>query len=132
MKKRHSKEFLTYLILEKMEERPTYGYELLERLREISGGFFEPSYGTVYGALERLEEDGLIARTEKEHEDRKYFELTDEGREELQKRKGEEEEIRKELRKVALGFLNVYKNTFGDEKAKELLKEVEDELKDIE
>lgn len=130
MKKKHPKEFLTYLILDTMEEEPTYGYRLLDKLEEISGGFFEPSYGTVYGALERLEKKGLIKRTEKEHEDRKYFELTEEGGDELRKKREKENEIRSDLRNVALGFLNVYKNTFGDEKAEELLQDVKRELKD--
>ena len=52
---------LEMLVLQTVCERPSYGYELLTRLRERSGGLFTLREGTLYPILYRLEDDGLIA-----------------------------------------------------------------------
>ncbi len=71
-----------------LEERPRYGYEILKEITDISGGHWEPSYGSVYPILYKFEEKGWAERIEREDEpDRKYFELTDAGREELEERR---------------------------------------------
>lgn len=51
---------LEMLVLELICEAPTYGYELLSRLKEQSGGRFALKEGTLYPILYRLEDDGLI------------------------------------------------------------------------
>ena len=51
---------LEMLVLEMVCERPTYGYELLTRLKEKSGGLFSMKEGTLYPILYRLEDDGMI------------------------------------------------------------------------
>jgi PadR family transcriptional regulator PadR len=64
-----------------LSERPAHGYELLERIAELSG---EPiDMGNLYRVLRALEEDGLV-RSEW-HADapgpaRRSYELTDTGR----------------------------------------------------
>lgn len=55
MFKRRPQGFVALMILESMEDGPTYGYEILQRAKEISAGHRDPSYGTIYGALERME-----------------------------------------------------------------------------
>jgi DNA-binding PadR family transcriptional regulator len=40
---------------------PGHGYQVITRLRDRSGGAFELPEGTVYPALHRLEEAGLLA-----------------------------------------------------------------------
>ena len=52
---------LEMLVLHLICLRPTYGYELLSRLRKDSGGSFDLKEGTLYPILYRLEDDGLIA-----------------------------------------------------------------------
>jgi DNA-binding PadR family transcriptional regulator len=42
---------------------PGHGYEIITRLRDRSDGAFELPEGTVYPALHRLEEAGLLAST---------------------------------------------------------------------
>ena len=42
---------------------PGHGYEVITRLRDGSDGAFELPEGTVYPALHRLEEAGLLAST---------------------------------------------------------------------
>lgn len=129
MKKKHPpKGFARYLILEMMGEKPRYGYEILEKLSDISGGHWDPSYGTVYGALESLKEKGYARRIEEEHEDRKYFELTDEGRKFLKKQRKQKKKLRKKFRKMVLGMFNVYEHLHGKGKTKEVLDDIKEEL----
>ncbi len=103
------KGLIAYLVLELLEEQPRYGYEILKEIREISGGHWEPSYGSVYPILYKFEEKGWAARIDREDEpDRKYFELTDDGREELEKRLGDCATTAREFADVILGFFHVY------------------------
>ena len=51
---------LEMLVLEAVCAGPTYGYELLGRLRERSGGLFALKEGTLYPILYRLEDDGFV------------------------------------------------------------------------
>jgi DNA-binding PadR family transcriptional regulator len=52
---------LDALLLATLEHGPRHGYAVKEALRERSGGRFDLPTGTVYPALHRLEESGLIA-----------------------------------------------------------------------
>jgi DNA-binding PadR family transcriptional regulator len=61
-----------------LAEEPRNGYGLMQVLEERSGGVWRPSPGSVYPALAQLEDEGLIRSAE--HDGRKTFELTDEGR----------------------------------------------------
>jgi DNA-binding PadR family transcriptional regulator len=61
-----------------LAEEPRNGYGLMQVIEERSGGVWRPSPGSVYPALAQLEDEGLIRSVE--HDGRKTFELTDEGR----------------------------------------------------
>ncbi len=112
MQKRIPTELINYLILKAMEEGPTYGYALIKKFQDKSNGHWDPSYGTVYGALKRMEDDDLIERTEKEDEDRKYYRLTGKGKEELCEKEEDIEKIGIQSQDMVLGFLNVYRDIF--------------------
>ena len=108
---------IAYLVLELLDERPRYGYELLKEITEISGGHWEPSYGSVYPILYKFEEKGLTERIEREDEpDRKYFELTDAGREKLERKREEIATSGREFADVILGFYHVYVALATDER----------------
>lgn len=80
---------LEMLILALVREADRYGYELVSDLDERSGGELSVSGGTLYPVLYRLEEAGhLETRWEAEGRGspRKYYAITDEGREELRRR----------------------------------------------
>jgi PadR family transcriptional regulator PadR len=51
---------LDALLLAVVVREPAHGYAILERLRERSGGAFDLPEGTIYPALHRLEESGLL------------------------------------------------------------------------
>ena len=48
------------LILAVIDDGELYGYEIAQRLRERSDGAFEPSEGSLYPALHRLEQQGWL------------------------------------------------------------------------
>jgi DNA-binding PadR family transcriptional regulator len=52
---------LDLLLLSVLSRGPGHGYEVITRLRDRSDGAFELPEGTVYPALHRLEEAGLLA-----------------------------------------------------------------------
>ncbi len=60
-----------------LAEEPRNGYQIMQEVEERSEGAWRPSPGSVYPALQQLEDEGLI-RSE-EIEGRKLFRLTDEG-----------------------------------------------------
>lgn len=75
---------LTPCVLALLADGPTYGYALTVRL--AGAGLGQVKGGTLYPLLGRLEATGLVATTWREGEGgpgRKYYALTDAGREEL-------------------------------------------------
>lgn len=68
----------------------SYGYQILNRVRQVSGGTLEWSSALLYPVLHRLEKDGLIRSEWKLSEKgrmRKYYLLTKLGRREFVKEK---------------------------------------------
>ena len=62
-----------------------HGYALMRRVSELSDGAVRMGPGTLYGTLNRLVDDGLIAETtdrvsRTDSERRRYYELTTDGR----------------------------------------------------
>jgi DNA-binding PadR family transcriptional regulator len=64
-----------------LSEQPRNGYQLMQAIEELSRGRWRPSPGSVYPTLAQLEDEGLVRATEQEGS--KLFELTDLGREHL-------------------------------------------------
>ncbi|MGE5291682.1 MAG: PadR family transcriptional regulator [Micromonosporaceae bacterium] len=60
-------------------EEPRNGYQIIQEIESRSRGMWRPSPGSVYPALQQLEDEGLI-RAEDGEGGRKAFHLTDEGR----------------------------------------------------
>src|ERR1019366_10438996 len=71
-----------------LSEEPRNGYQIMQEVEERSDGVWRPSPGSVYPALQQLEDEALI-RSE-ETDGRKLFRLTDAGQAYLRER-GEEE-----------------------------------------
>jgi DNA-binding PadR family transcriptional regulator len=67
---------ITVLIL--LDEGPANGYQLMQEIEQRTKGAWKPSSGSVYPALQQLEDEGIVKTTE--GEGRKMFALTDEGR----------------------------------------------------
>ncbi len=76
----------TPLVLAILAEGDSYGYAILQRVRELSGGHMEWTDGMLYPVLHRLERLGHIeARWEvaESGRRRKYYRITRSGRKQL-------------------------------------------------
>jgi DNA-binding PadR family transcriptional regulator len=108
---------VSYIVLELLAEKPRYGYEILKEITAISGGHWEPSYGSVYPILHKFEDEGWAERVERTDEpDRKYFALTETGETELVERRAECGGTAREFADVILGFYHVYVAFATDER----------------
>jgi len=77
------------LLLFLIEEHPTYGYKLIKEIERRSNNYFQFKEGTVYPALHRLENDGLIEGEWQElpnKQERRYYRITEKGRQVLREK----------------------------------------------
>ena len=80
------------LILSILEEGESYGYALIQRVRELSEGAIEWADGMLYPVLHRLEAQGYIEarwHTSEAGRQRKYYALKGHGRKALQAQKAQ-------------------------------------------
>jgi PadR family transcriptional regulator PadR len=80
------------LILAVISEKDRHGYEIVQRVNQLSNGAFQWREGTVYPALHRLEKQGLIAGQwclATSGRQRRVYALTPHGRDELSRQEQE-------------------------------------------
>ena len=73
----------TPLVLAILAEGDSYGYAIIKRVTELSGGHLQWTYGMLYPVLHRLERQGHVAakwRASDNGRRRKYYRITKEGR----------------------------------------------------
>jgi PadR family transcriptional regulator, regulatory protein PadR len=93
----------TPMVLAILAEGDSYGYAILQRVRELSGGELEWTDGMLYPVLHRLEKAGLVeSRWEKAEtgRKRKYYRVTEAGREQLAEERRQWLTVDDALRKV--------------------------------
>lgn len=76
----------TPIVLAILAEADSYGYAILQRVRELSGGRMEWTDGMLYPVLHRLERLGHIKarwETAESGRKRKYYKITPQGRKQL-------------------------------------------------
>ncbi|MCI0433913.1 MAG: helix-turn-helix transcriptional regulator [Gemmatimonadetes bacterium] len=74
---------LTYLVLLALAEGDAHGWEIIRRIRPLTEGQPDPSSGSLYLAMVRMEERGLLAESKApRHVDarRRYYRLTPLGK----------------------------------------------------
>ena len=74
----------TLFILTAMAEEPIHGYGIIRAVAELTDGRVQLRPGTLYGALDRLREDGhVVVDREERHQGRlrRYYRLTADGAE---------------------------------------------------
>ena len=95
LKRKTSIDNLWIYILRLLLEKEMYGYELRDSIKSRFG--FEPATVTSYTILYKLEKDGLVTSHMKDNPegrpDRKYYTITEEGKEAMRDAKGLFEEI---------------------------------------
>jgi PadR family transcriptional regulator, regulatory protein PadR len=86
---------LPTLILEAVMHEPTHGYRIAQQIKERSRGVLDFREGTLYPALHKLENEGLVeSYAEIENgRPRRYYRITKSGRAALAKDRAEWREL---------------------------------------
>jgi DNA-binding PadR family transcriptional regulator len=76
---------LSFYILLALHDGPAHGWDVIKRIREITDGQSDPSSGSLYLAMVRLEQQGLLAEASRpagtgDDSRRRYYKLTPAGR----------------------------------------------------
>ena len=93
----------TPLVLAILAEGDSYGYAILKRVRELSGGELEWTDGMLYPVLHRLEKAGLVEARWDQAETgrkRKYYRITAAGSEQLAEERRQWSTVDKALRNI--------------------------------
>lgn len=79
------------LILNLLEQQDLYGYQLIKELEQRSDGTFALKEGTLYPILHSMEAEQWVESywQEAEGRKRKYYRITESGRQQFQKKKQE-------------------------------------------
>jgi DNA-binding PadR family transcriptional regulator len=86
---------LRLYLLALLNEGPRHGYEVIRDLEERFNGLYSPSAGTVYPRLAKLEEEGLVERTEVGR--KATYRITDAGRREVAARELDLADLQQDL-----------------------------------
>jgi PadR family transcriptional regulator PadR len=86
---------LPTLILEALQHEPSHGYRIAQRIKERSREVLDFKEGTLYPALHKLENEGLVESYEgiEKGRSRRYYRITEAGRGTLAKDRAEWREL---------------------------------------
>ena len=81
-------------------DEPRHGYDLIRAIEDMTGGEYAPSPGIVYPTLTMLQDMGLIEEA-KDKSARKPFQITSAGRDHLDERSDEADDLIDRLKALA-------------------------------
>ncbi|MCX6591005.1 MAG: PadR family transcriptional regulator [Acidobacteria bacterium] len=93
----------TPLVLAILAEGESYGYAIIKRVAELSGGHWQWTDGMLYPVLHRLERQGFVEATWVTSETgrkRKYYRITADGRAQLDAQRQQWQVVDETLRGV--------------------------------
>ncbi len=94
---------LNTILLKLLEENGRmYGYEMTQKVKELTQGKVKITEGALYPALHKLEAEGIleVEMVEMDHRVRKYYRLTQKGKVETQTKLQELEEFIQQVQKI--------------------------------
>ncbi|MEF8879097.1 MAG: PadR family transcriptional regulator [Candidatus Thermoplasmatota archaeon] len=109
------KSWLKFLILRVIVETPTYGYNIIQKIEEMSYGRHKIKSGTMYTTLRRMEKENLVKSSWKKNTsgpDRREYKATKQGRNYLKHYL----EMIIERKKIIDGMVRFYEQEFGSKK----------------
>ena len=77
---------LDLLVLKTLQSGPTHGWDIAQRIQQVSRDVLKVNQGSLYPALHRLEAQGLVASVWGDSENNrraKFYKLTPAGRKQL-------------------------------------------------
>jgi DNA-binding PadR family transcriptional regulator len=106
------REVLPLLVLHYISEGPSYGNQLMERISDVTAGVLSVNPNTMYPLLRQLEGRGLIEGQweHPERRSRRYYSITDEGREEYERL---HREVRPFLESIARSIDEIVREVYG-------------------
>jgi DNA-binding PadR family transcriptional regulator len=99
----------TPMVLGILAEQESYGYAILKRINELSGGELDWTEGLLYPLLHRLERLGHVEsswRSVAGERRRKYYRVTDKGLAELAEQRRQWDTVVDALKEIWLGLGN--------------------------
>jgi PadR family transcriptional regulator len=93
----------TPLVLAILAEGDSYGYAIIKRVTELSGGHLQWTDGMLYPVLHRLERQDFVTARWRESDNgrrRKYYRITKEGRAELEAQRQQWQAVNDTLRGI--------------------------------
>jgi PadR family transcriptional regulator, regulatory protein PadR len=107
------RDVLPLLVLHLIAEAPSYGNQLMERIAGMTAGVLSVNPNTMYPLLRELERRGLIEGSweHPERRTRRYYSLTDPGREEYGRLV---EEVRPFLDSVSTSIDEIVREVYGE------------------
>ena len=95
---------LDLILLSLLEQRPLYGFAIIQEAREKTGGYFDFKEGSLYPALHRLERAGFLlagsVTPARGGPPAKTYALTEAGRAELTRRRARYQAFDQALRSL--------------------------------
>jgi PadR family transcriptional regulator, regulatory protein PadR len=106
------REVLPLLVLHYISEGPSYGNQLMERISDATAGVLSVNPNTMYPLLRQLEARGLIEGQweHPERRSRRYYSITDDGREEYDRLHGE---VRPFLDSIERSIQEIVREVYG-------------------
>jgi DNA-binding PadR family transcriptional regulator len=106
------REVLPLLVLHYISEGPSYGNQLMERISQVTAGVLSVNPNTMYPLLRQLEARGLIEGQweHPERRSRRYYSITDEGREEYERLHSE---VRPFLDSISRSIADIVREVYG-------------------
>jgi DNA-binding PadR family transcriptional regulator len=86
---------IRHLILDTLAIKARHGYDIMQTIQEKTGGMYLPSSGTLYPALQILEDLELISSSREGK--KRIYELTEDGKKELEKQRQLLDEIYEDM-----------------------------------
>ena len=88
---------LEMMVLKTLSLEPMHGWGIAQRLQQMSSDVFQVNQGSLYPALQRMKNKGLVRsewRTTENNRRAAYYELTAAGRRQLERERAEWERSR--------------------------------------
>ena len=106
------RDVLPLLVLHYISAGPSYGNQLMERISSVTAGVLSVNPNTMYPLLRSLEARGLIEGSweHPERRSRRYYAITDEGREEYKRL---ESEVRPFLESIQRSIDEIVSEVYG-------------------
>lgn len=109
--------WVQFLILRVLYKKPSYGYEIVKSIKDLTEGRHQIKYGTAYTLLRRMKENNLLVskwEKSKKTPDKKIYQVTKQGAKLLKTWL----ETIIERKRMMDKLTNIYEKHFRDKKPK--------------